>query len=298
MKMDEVDGLEILRKTKEELPDAEVIVVTGHGSITSAVTAMQHGAYTYLSKPLDINELRAAVQKASTRVRLIRRNAELNRRLDEHFGFEGVIGSSPQMHKRDRHFEVGRPDRQHGADPGRERHGQGTGRPGPASEQPAEEQTVRPAQHFGLARQHPRERAVRPRAGSLHRRRRPADRQVRVRQRRHAVPRRSRRDADGDADQAAARARRSQDHARRLQRRTRSQRAARRRDECRPARPWSKKNHSAAISTIGSGGQHRLAAAARPPQRYSAVDGTLPQRDLRADAQGGCSASARRPARP
>jgi two-component system, NtrC family, response regulator HydG len=99
MKMDDVDGLEILRKTKEELPDAEVIVVTGHGSINSAVTAMQHGAYTYLSKPLDIGELRIAVQKASTRVRLIRRNAELFRRLDEKFGFEGVIGTSPQMHK-------------------------------------------------------------------------------------------------------------------------------------------------------------------------------------------------------
>jgi two-component system, NtrC family, response regulator HydG len=99
MKMDDVDGLEILRKTKEELPDAEVIVVTGHGSITSAVTAMQHGAYTYLSKPLDIGELRAAVQKASTRVRLIRRNAELNRGLDEKFGFEGVIGTSDQMRR-------------------------------------------------------------------------------------------------------------------------------------------------------------------------------------------------------
>jgi two-component system response regulator HydG len=99
MKMDEIDGLAILRKSKEELPDAEVIVVTGHGSINSAVTAGQQGAYAYLSKPLDINELRAAVQKASTRVRLIRRNAELNRRLDEKFGFEGVIGSSPQMHK-------------------------------------------------------------------------------------------------------------------------------------------------------------------------------------------------------
>ena len=99
MKMDEVDGLEILAKTKEELPDAEVIVVTGHGSINSAVTAMQHGAYTYLSKPLDIGELRSAVQKASTRVRLIRRNAELNRRLDEKFGFEGVVGTSPQMHR-------------------------------------------------------------------------------------------------------------------------------------------------------------------------------------------------------
>ena len=99
MKMDDVDGLGILSKTKEELPEAEVIVVTGHGSINSAVTAMQHGAYTYLPKPLDINELRGAVEKASTRVRLIRRNAELSRRLDERYGFEGVVGTSAEMQK-------------------------------------------------------------------------------------------------------------------------------------------------------------------------------------------------------
>ncbi|HQX50110.1 MAG TPA: sigma-54 dependent transcriptional regulator [Planctomycetaceae bacterium] len=98
LRMGEVDGLEILRLTKEELPDAEVIVLTGHGSIASAVTAMQHGAYTYLTKPLDIGELRSAVEKASARLRLIRRNAELRRSLDERFGFEGVIGNSPQMH--------------------------------------------------------------------------------------------------------------------------------------------------------------------------------------------------------
>ncbi|MGB0738923.1 MAG: sigma-54-dependent transcriptional regulator [Planctomycetaceae bacterium] len=97
LRMGEIDGLEILRLTKEELPEAEVIVLTGHGSIHSAVTAMQHGAYTYLTKPLDIGELRAAVEKASARLRLIRRNAELRRSLDERFGFEGVIGSSPQM---------------------------------------------------------------------------------------------------------------------------------------------------------------------------------------------------------
>lgn len=99
LKMDRVDGLTILRRAKEELPEAEVIVLTGHGSINSAVTAMQHGAYTYLTKPLDIGELRNAVEKASTRLRLIRRNAELNRRLDEKFGFEGVVGNSPQMQK-------------------------------------------------------------------------------------------------------------------------------------------------------------------------------------------------------
>jgi two-component system response regulator HydG len=99
LRMSDVDGLAILRKTKEELPDAEVILLTGHGSINSAVTAMQHGAYTYLTKPLDIHELRAAVEKASERLRLMRQTAELNRRLDEKFGFEGVIGNSPQMHR-------------------------------------------------------------------------------------------------------------------------------------------------------------------------------------------------------
>lgn len=99
LRMADVDGLAILRKTKEELPDAEVILLTGHGSINSAVTAMQHGAYTYLTKPLDIHELRAAVERASERLRLIRQAAELNRRLDEKFGFEGVVGSSPQMHR-------------------------------------------------------------------------------------------------------------------------------------------------------------------------------------------------------
>ncbi len=99
LKMADFDGLAILRKTKEELPDAEVILLTGHGSINSAVTAMQHGAYTYLTKPLDIHELRAAVERASERLRLIRQTAELNRRLDEKFGYEGVIGNSPQMHR-------------------------------------------------------------------------------------------------------------------------------------------------------------------------------------------------------
>ncbi|MBX3442887.1 MAG: sigma-54-dependent Fis family transcriptional regulator [Planctomyces sp.] len=97
LKMEDVDGLTVLRRAKEELPEAEVIVLTGHSSIHSAVTAMQGGAYTYLTKPLDIQELRAAVEKAASRIRLIRRNAALASRLDERFGFEGVIGNSPAM---------------------------------------------------------------------------------------------------------------------------------------------------------------------------------------------------------
>ncbi len=96
--MNDLDGLAILDKAKESLPDAEVIIITGHGTIPSAVTAMQRGAFNYLLKPLDIAQLRAVTEKACANQRLRRANAELNRRLDEKFGFEGVVGSSTQMH--------------------------------------------------------------------------------------------------------------------------------------------------------------------------------------------------------
>lgn len=97
--MDDVDGMEILRKAKEELPDAEVILLTGHASVKSALAAGQLGAHNLLTKPVDIQELRVAVEKASMRVRLLRKNLELSRRLDEKFGFEGVIGNSPAMQR-------------------------------------------------------------------------------------------------------------------------------------------------------------------------------------------------------
>ncbi len=97
LKMADLDGLELLARTKQALPDAEVILVTGHGTIPSAVAAMQQGAINYLQKPLDLATLRVITDKASEAVRLRRTNLELSRRLDEKFGFEGVIGSSPQM---------------------------------------------------------------------------------------------------------------------------------------------------------------------------------------------------------
>src|SRR5262245_49462414 len=83
LKMDSIDGLALLRKAKMELPDAEVVLITGHGDIKTAVTAMQHGAATYLTKPVDITELRAVVDKAAQRQRLARTNLELHRQLDE-----------------------------------------------------------------------------------------------------------------------------------------------------------------------------------------------------------------------
>jgi two-component system response regulator HydG len=99
LKMPDVGGLEVLAKCKELQPDAEVVLVTGHGTIESAVEAMQRGAFNYLLKPLDLKQLRAVVENAARSQYLRRANAELHRRLDERFGFEGVVGNSPQMHE-------------------------------------------------------------------------------------------------------------------------------------------------------------------------------------------------------
>ncbi|HVJ80013.1 MAG TPA: sigma-54 dependent transcriptional regulator, partial [Planctomycetia bacterium] len=95
----DMDGMDVLAKTRSELPDADIVVITGHGTIKTAVAAMQQGATTYLTKPLDLYELRAVVDKAAERQRLQRANLELRRQLDEKFGFEGVIGSSVAMNK-------------------------------------------------------------------------------------------------------------------------------------------------------------------------------------------------------
>jgi two-component system response regulator HydG len=96
--MDDVGGLEVLAKAKRELPDAEVVILTGRNEAKAAVAAMQAGATTYLVKPLDINELRTVADKASQAQRLARSNIELQRQLNERFGFEGVIGNSLAMH--------------------------------------------------------------------------------------------------------------------------------------------------------------------------------------------------------
>src|SRR3990172_1566597 len=55
--MHDIDGMQILKKTKERLPEAEVILITGYGTVETAVDAMQKGAATYLLKPININHL-------------------------------------------------------------------------------------------------------------------------------------------------------------------------------------------------------------------------------------------------
>src|SRR5947209_1129611 len=99
LRMPDMDGLAILRKAKQANPSTEVVVITGHGDVKTAVEAIKQGAANYLTKPLDMGELRAVVDKAAERLRLAQANRELKRQLDEKFGFEGVIGNRPKMHE-------------------------------------------------------------------------------------------------------------------------------------------------------------------------------------------------------
>jgi two-component system response regulator HydG len=97
MVMNEVDGMELLARTKELLPECEVIMVTGHASVPKAVEAMQQGAFNFLEKPISSNRLRVVFERAVDAVRLRRENRDLVQRLDERFGFEGIIYTSDRM---------------------------------------------------------------------------------------------------------------------------------------------------------------------------------------------------------
>jgi two-component system response regulator HydG len=97
MVMNDVDGMKILHLTRERLPDCEVVLVTGHATVPIAVEAMQKGAFNFLEKPITPNRLRAIAEKAAQAVSLKRQNAELRQRLDEKFGFEGIIYASKKM---------------------------------------------------------------------------------------------------------------------------------------------------------------------------------------------------------
>jgi two-component system response regulator HydG len=95
--MSDVDGMEVLARAKKSLAESEIIVVTGHASVPKAVEAMQQGAYSFLEKPITPDKLRVVAEKAAEKVWLRRQNLELTQRLDERFGFEGIIFTSNRM---------------------------------------------------------------------------------------------------------------------------------------------------------------------------------------------------------
>ncbi len=90
-------GLEILQKARALNPPAVVIVITGFGSIETAVEAMKKGAYDYLEKPFKLEELKLCVQRALSYNEAISENFYLRKQLKKKYQFSQIIGSAPKM---------------------------------------------------------------------------------------------------------------------------------------------------------------------------------------------------------
>ncbi|HEX3150791.1 MAG TPA: sigma 54-interacting transcriptional regulator [Gemmataceae bacterium] len=96
LRMGDLDGLAIVRLVKEH-GDTLVMVISGSSDVKKAVQALQEGASHYILKPVDKDELLAVVNKSADELRRLRTIRELHKQLDERFGFEGLIGTSPKM---------------------------------------------------------------------------------------------------------------------------------------------------------------------------------------------------------
>ncbi|MFN2431635.1 MAG: sigma-54-dependent transcriptional regulator [Gemmatimonadota bacterium] len=91
------DGLSLLASLREARIPTEAIIITGQGSVTTALQAMRDGAYDYLTKPVDIRRLLSILPKAAERYGILRTNQELKRRIDRMSRFEDLIGESGEM---------------------------------------------------------------------------------------------------------------------------------------------------------------------------------------------------------
>jgi DNA-binding NtrC family response regulator len=95
--MPKMDGLEVLRRVKESHPDIDVIMVTGLSQIDTAVRSMKLGAFDYLPKPFDPDELKVVVGRALERRRLLQENLSLKSEVSSRYRLENIIGPSPAM---------------------------------------------------------------------------------------------------------------------------------------------------------------------------------------------------------
>jgi two-component system NtrC family response regulator len=99
MKMPSMDGIELLERIKSRDPDLPVIMMTAHGTVEKAVEAMQKGAYNYILKPFDNEQMIIYVQKAIAMYRVVKENRRLRNAFESQYRFGNIIGKSKAMHE-------------------------------------------------------------------------------------------------------------------------------------------------------------------------------------------------------
>jgi len=97
LKLPNLSGEDLLRKIKELSPRTEVAIMTGHGSIESAVEAMRQGAYDYIEKPFRVERLRQLLKRMGEKVRLVTENQFLRERVSADVQLDGIVGTSPKI---------------------------------------------------------------------------------------------------------------------------------------------------------------------------------------------------------
>ena len=97
LKLPNQSGVDLLKQIKSVLPRSEVAIMTGHGSIESAVDAMKLGAYDYIEKPFRVEKMRLLLQRMAEKVRLVNENAFLREKVSTDENLDGIIGTSAGM---------------------------------------------------------------------------------------------------------------------------------------------------------------------------------------------------------
>jgi len=92
-----MNGIELLKKAKEVLPDIEVFIITAYASIPTAIAAMREGAYDYIEKPFSPERVELLVKKLVEHQRMVQENVSLRRKLEERYRFENIIAKSSRM---------------------------------------------------------------------------------------------------------------------------------------------------------------------------------------------------------
>src|SRR5277367_754791 len=97
LRMPGVDGMGLLRRARSLTNPPVCIMMTAYGSIENAVQAMQAGAYHYITKPVNLDELELVIKRALHSRRIETENVNLREQIDRKFGLENIIGEAPPM---------------------------------------------------------------------------------------------------------------------------------------------------------------------------------------------------------